>query len=979
MTGKNDIPVAAEDTATVREDAPPIYGSVAGNDSDIDDGAVLTYTLDEDVAGLSLDPDGHYAFDASDDAYQSLAEGEVAEIVAHYTVTDEVAATAQSTLTITLTGENDAPDARPDSADGSLIEAGSGVDGVDSAEGNVLTNDSDAEGDSLKVTEVDGLAGNVGQTIVGIYGSVTINEDGSWTYNLDNSDPDTEALGSGTSIVDTFNYTVADSLGATGTAMLSISIIGSDDNIAPVAMNDFFETDENTALAIGVEELLDNDSDADPEDTLTVFNVFGALGSVSLNGDTVTYDPAGAFDWLNMNETATDTFTYTITDGNGEFAQATVTVTITGSFDGSFDLADLDGSNGFVIDGKTVFNLGTSAAYAGDVNNDGFDDVIVGSIAGSDGYAYVIYGGADVGSSGNISAYNLDGVEGSKVGSSYGDNDGIGVGGGGDFNGDGIDDVSVGAAFSFGVDSNGMVAAFFGRDGGFGASLDSADDTGTRNFFAPEMDPEDSPVPDAPSIAFGAAVSSGGDINGDGITDLVVGHQEYVEPGTTTYDPGAVFVFYGSSDFAATGSQDADDLDGSNGFRLLPPLLEGEAFGYSVDADGDVNADGVADILIGAPQPGAGGAVYVVYGSEDYEEFVDKEPDTPGHYVLGKNVYGYATITGAYGDKIGTSVSYAGDVNGDGIEDIVVSAPGNGKAYVIYGTVGSLDVKASKMDQTDGFAITGLGNENFSAYSVSGAGDVNGDGIGDILVGDTTNSNKPGAVYVIFGVDGNRADLDVSELDGSNGFVINGVTADDQLGFAVSNAGDMNGDGFDDFVIGGPGELLSSGGQEDAYVVFGQDFNGIVNDSGTDADDIINGSEEDDILIGALGNDTIYGNGGNDVLKGAYDDDILVGGEGFDTLIGGKGNDTFVFESLGFQQDTIVDFQSGEDVVEMSGFGITFDDLDTNGDGILDGTDANISTSAFFGGSLTIMLDSFYVMLTFQNVQSLSESDMVFT
>ena len=63
----------------------------------------------------------------------------------------------------------------------------------------------------------------------------------------------------------------------------------------------------------------------------------------------------------------------------------------------------------------------------------------------------------------------------------------------------------------------------------------------------------------------------------------------------------------------------------------------------------------------------------------------------------------------------------------------------------------------------------------------------------------------------------------------------------------------------------------------------------------------------------------------------------------------------------------------------MSGFGITFDDLDTNGDGILDGTDANISTSAFFGGSLTIMLDSFYVMLTFQNVQSLSESDMVFT
>ncbi len=273
---------------------------------------------------------------------------------------------------------------------------------------------------------------------------------------------------------------------------------------------------------------------------------------------------------------------------------------------------------------------------------------------------------------------------------------------------------------------------------------------------------------------------------------------------------------------------------------------------------------------------------------------------------------------------------------------------------------------------------------------MSGAGDVNGDGIGDIIVGAFMENNfvvKSEGAWVVFGVQGTRNDVDLASLDGTNGFAINPIEhrdgSLDGFGFRVSDAGDLNGDGFDDMVVSAPKDIFSLD-QSNAYVVFGQDFNGIVDQLGTDADDTLDGTDEDEILIGGRGDDTINGGSGNDVLKGANGDDILAGGDGFDTLIGGSGNDTFIFEYFAdalVQEDTIADFEAGEDVIELRGFGITFDDLDTNHDGSLTAADDNVYGNSLLG-DFTIVAEGEFLFgskLSFANVTSLSESDLVFT
>ena len=164
VTGKNDLPVASEDTDSATEDGPVVNGSVAVNDSDADNGAVLTYSLDEDVAGLSLDPDGSYAFDPSHDDYQSLAEGEVIDVVANYTVTDEYGASDQSTLTITVTGGNDLPVAAEDTD--SATEDGTVVNG------SVAGNDGDVDNGAV-------LTYSLNEEVAGL----SLDPDGSYAFD----------------------------------------------------------------------------------------------------------------------------------------------------------------------------------------------------------------------------------------------------------------------------------------------------------------------------------------------------------------------------------------------------------------------------------------------------------------------------------------------------------------------------------------------------------------------------------------------------------------------------------------------------------------------------------------------------------------------------------------------------------------------------------------------------------------------------
>ena len=156
-------------------------------------------TLTLSAAGLWT-----YTLENADPDTDALAQGQVATDAFTYTITDANGATSSTTLTITITGTNDAPVAVADTNGGdAVIESGvnpgnTPFPGDPSAAGNVLANDTDVDaGDTRTVTAIEGSASHVGQLLAGVYGTVTLGADGNWTYTLDNSDPDTEALAQG--------------------------------------------------------------------------------------------------------------------------------------------------------------------------------------------------------------------------------------------------------------------------------------------------------------------------------------------------------------------------------------------------------------------------------------------------------------------------------------------------------------------------------------------------------------------------------------------------------------------------------------------------------------------------------------------------------------------------------------------------------------------------------------------------------------
>ena len=187
------------------------------------------------------------------------------------------------------------------------------------------------------------------------------------------------------------------------------------------------------------------------------------------------------------------------------------------------------------------------------------------------------------------------------------------------------------------------------------------------------------------------------------------------------------------------------------------------------------------------------------------------------------------------------------------------------------------------------------------------AGDVNGDGLDDLIIGavdaDPVSGTKAGAAYVLFGTTtAITSPLSIDVLDGTNGFILDGGGADDKIGQSVSSAGDINGDGYDDILVGAQGyDVISNQNEGAAFVVFGSDFNNSVDFEGTSGDDTLTGNSGNNFLIGGLGNDVLDGGAGDDVLLGANGDDTLVfdandvtrvdGGQGFDTLqVGGSGS-----------------------------------------------------------------------------------------
>jgi hypothetical protein len=391
-----------------------------------------------------------------------------------------------------------------------------------------------------------------------------------------------------------------------------------------------------------------------------------------------------------------------------------------------------------LADGTVSANLGWSVASPGDVHGDGYDDVLVG-IPKWNGGTVVLHDGGPDGLGASESWLQIGG---GQLGFSVA---------GGDFDGDGYADALLGAPrWSNGQSEEGHARVYLGSPAG----LSSTPDWQVEWNYA--------------DARLGNSVASAGDVNGDGYDDVLLGL------GDSTGPDGA-FLYLGS----ASGPEPTFAWGQTSAY--LQWVGGGWGFGHSVNGAGDVNGDGYADVIIGAPYRDNGqayeGSAFVLHGSPTG---LGTAPDWSAESDVENAVFGKA-------------VASAGDVNGDGFDDVLVAASDQTAAVsqggVVYAYLGSV----TGLGTAAAWVFEGYVQNGGLGISVGSAGDVNGDGFGDVIMGEPAPSTSAGRSIVVLG--------SATGLEPTLQWMVGGGK---RYGWSVASAGDVNGDGLGDVVVGEP-------------------------------------------------------------------------------------------------------------------------------------------------------------------------------
>jgi hypothetical protein len=504
--------------------------------------------------------------------------------------------------------------------------------------------------------------------------------------------------------------------------------------------------------------------------------------------------------------------------------------------------------------------FGSSVARVSDLDGNGVDDLVVGVPWGDDGghgcgEVWLLYlnGNHAVLSYRRISA--TEGWTGADVESF----DGIGsaVAGLGDLDGNGVDDLAVGAVgdddgfFDAGAVwilfllSDGTVShhqKISSTSGGFGGNLRPIDE-------------------------FGASIASLGDLDGDGIVDLAVGSPA---DSTQTYKNGKIWILFLNADGTVKAHQEITEGVGGFGGDLD---LQDE-FGRSLAAAGDLDGDGVADLVVGAPLDDDGGsdrgAVWTL--------FLRSDGTVRSHQKISA-LEGWLGSPLRHGDEFGSSVTSPGDLDGDGVPDLVVGATGDnyclggktGAAWILRLTSGGTVHSHQKICNSDGGFGGGLDGSDWFGVSSASFGDLDGDGAVEVMVGanhDDSHLSNTGAVWVL-SLDSTGTCVGESRIAAQALF--GELTDLCQFGSAMADGEDLDGDGIPDLLVGTPG-APGLGTERGGVLILGLDSTGAVNKWRriNDAVGGFDGELHDHDRFGAA---VTRGHGFADIVVGAPGDD----------------------------------------------------------------------------------------------------------